>query len=54
MHALLQSDYAILTYILDFFILCRGPKGWARHNAPPPKYAPGCACLNGYSILVTA
>ena len=20
----------------------------------PPKYAPGCACLNGQSILVTA
>ena len=26
MHALLESDYAILTYILQFFALCRGPK----------------------------
>ena len=25
MHALLESDYAILTYILHFFALCRGP-----------------------------
>ena len=54
MHALLQSGYAMLTYILHFFALCRGPKGRAPHNALPPKYAPGCACLNGHSILVTA
>ena len=27
MHALLESDYAILTYNLHFFALCRGPKG---------------------------
>ena len=26
MHALLESDYAILRYILHFFTLCRGPK----------------------------
>ena len=26
MHALLESDYAILRYILHFFALCRGPK----------------------------
>ena len=35
MHALLESDYAILPYILHFFALCRGPKwGGAWHNAP--------------------
>ena len=27
MHALLESDYAILTHILHFFAFCRGPKG---------------------------
>ena len=56
MHALLESNYAILTNILPLFALCRGPKGGggAWHNAPTPKYAPGCACLNGHSILVTA
>ena len=27
MHALLESDYAFLTYILHLFVLCRGPKG---------------------------
>ena len=32
-HALLKSDYAILTYILDFFALRRGPRG-AWHNTP--------------------
>ena len=54
MQALLESDYAILTYILLLFALCRGPKGgWAWHNAPSPKYAPECACLNGRSIIVT-
>ena len=35
MHALLESDYAILTYILHFFALYRGPKwGGAWHNTP--------------------
>ena len=37
MHALLESDYAILTYILHFFTSCRGPKGGgggAWHNTP--------------------
>ena len=33
MHALLESDYAILTYILHFFALRRGPKG-AWRNTP--------------------
>ena len=32
MHALIESDYAILTYILHFFALCRGPKWGAWHN----------------------
>ena len=55
-HALLYPDYAILTYILHFFALSRGPKGggWRYGKMPPTKYAPGCACLNGLSILVTA
>ena len=37
MHALLKSDYEILTYISHFFALCRGPKGQSReawHNTP--------------------
>ena len=34
MHALLESDYAIVTSILHFFALCRGPKWGARHNTP--------------------
>ena len=37
MHALVESNYEILTYILHFFALCRGPK-WggvgAWHNTP--------------------
>ena len=35
MHALLGYDYTILTYILHFFGLCRGPKWGAWHNTPP-------------------
>ena len=53
MHALLSSDYAILTFILHFLALCRGPKGEGMAQCLPT-YAPGCACLNGHSILVTA
>ena len=36
MHALLESDYAILTYILHFFALSRGPKWWgmAQYSHP--------------------
>ena len=34
MHALVKSDYAILTYILHFFALCRGPKWGAWLNSP--------------------
>ena len=49
MHALLYSDYAILTYILHFFALCRGPKG--RHGTmPPPLNTP----LYVHVLMVTA
>ena len=54
MHALLESDHAILTYILRFFALCRGPKSGGMAQYSHPNYVPGCACLNGHSILVTA
>ena len=53
MHALLESDYVFLTYILHFFALRRGPKWWGMAQCSHPKYVPGCACLNGHSILVT-
>ena len=34
-HALLESDYAILRYILHYFALCRGAKGGGEwHNTP--------------------
>ena len=35
MHALLEYDYAILTYILHFFSLCRGPQGGSHGTMPP-------------------
>ena len=54
MHALLESDYAILTYILHFFALCRGPKSGGMAQYSHPKYVPGCGYLNGHSVLVTA
>ena len=54
MHALLKSEYAILMYILHFFALCRGPMSEGMAQYSHPKYVPGCACLNGHSILVTA
>ena len=54
MHALLESDYAILTYILHFFALCCGPKSEGMAQCSHPKYVSGCAYLNGHSILVTA
>ena len=53
MHALLESDYAILTYILHFFALRRGQKSGGAAQYSHPKYVPGCAYLNGNSILVT-
>ena len=54
MHALLESDYVILTYILHFLALCHGPKSGDMEQYSHPKHVPGCACLNGHSILVTA
>ena len=53
-HALLEPDYAILTYILLFFAVFRGPKWEGMAQYSRPKYVPGCACLYGHSILVTA
>ena len=51
MHALLESDYAILTYILEFFVLCRSPKwgGGAWHNTPTLHTS-----LNVHVLMVTA
>ena len=40
-------------YFVFFCFVPRWPRGGAWHKGPP-KYAPGCACLNGHSILVTA
>ena len=54
MHALLESDYAILMYILHFFALCRGLKWGGMAQYSHPKHVLGCACLYGHSILVTA
>ena len=54
MHVLLESDYAIFTYILHFFALSRNPKSENMAQFSHPKYVPGCACFNGHSILVTA
>ena len=54
MHALLESDYAILTYILHFFALCRGPKSGGMAQYSHPKHIPRCIYLNGHSILATA
>ena len=34
MNALLESDYAILMYILHIFALCCGPKWGEWHNTP--------------------
>ena len=49
MHALVQSDYAILKYILHFFALCRGPKG----SGAWPK-APLNTPLDVHALMVTA
>ena len=54
MHALLESDHAIWTYISHFFALCRGPKWGSMAQYSHPKYVPGFACPNGHSILITA
>ena len=52
MHALLESDYAILTYIVHFFALCRGPKSEGMAQYSHPKYVPGCAIV--HVLMVTA
>ena len=51
MHALVQSDYAIITYILNFFALRRGPKGGGgMAQCPPPLNTP----LDVHVLMVTA
>ena len=49
MHALLESDYAILMYILRFFALCRGPKWGPWHNTPTLNMS-----LDVHVLMVTA
>ena len=51
MHALLESDYAILTYILHFFALCPGPKwgGGMAYNTPTLNTS-----LDVHVLMVTA
>ena len=51
MNALLESDYAILVYILHFFALYRGPKWrWgAWHNTPTLNTS-----LDVHVLMVTA
>ena len=48
-HALLESNYAILTYILHFFALCRGPRweGMAQYSHPNTS-------LDVHVLMVTA
>ena len=53
MHALFESDFAILMYISHVFALCGGQSG-GHGKILPPQIVPGCAYLNGHSILVTA
>ena len=48
MHALVESDYAVLTYILHFFALCRGPK-WGHGNSPTRNTS-----LDVHVLMVTA
>ena len=58
MHALLESDYAILTYICTFLVCAVAQSREALHNVPTLNTSwmciVQCACLNGNSILVTA
>ena len=54
MHALLESDYVILMYILHCFCFVLWPKVGGMAQYSHPKHVPGRACLNGHSILVTA
>ena len=48
MYASLESDYAILTYILNFYALCRGAKWGAWHNTPTLNTS-----LGVYVLMVT-
>ena len=48
-HALLEPDYAILTYILLFFAVCRGPKWGALHITPALNTS-----LDVHVLMVTA
>ena len=49
MQALLESDYAILTYTLHFFALCRGPKGGGSGTMSPSLITP----LDEHVLMVT-
>ena len=49
MHALLESDYAILRYILHFFGLRHGPKWGAWHSTPTLNTS-----LDVHVLMVTA
>ena len=49
MHALLESDYPILTYILHFFASYRGPKWWGGgggHGTILPPYIRPWMCMS--------
>ena len=50
MHALLESDYAILTYILHFAAVRRGPKGGGAWRNTPTLNTP----LDVHALMVTA
>ena len=50
MHALIQSDFAILTYILHFFAWCLDPRGRVHGPVPSSLNTP----LNVNVLIVTA
>ena len=49
MHALLESDYAILTYILHFLLCAVAQSGGAWHNTPTLNTS-----LDVHALMVTA
>ena len=51
MHALLESDYTILTYILHVFVLCRDSKGEEDYGT---MYSPLNTPLVVHVLMVTA
>ena len=55
MHALLESDYAILTYILHFLLCAVAQSREARHNTPTLNTSLDVHILmvTAHSILVT-